>query len=226
MAKQESQATQKFIELEGIENGVVVLKDGGLRKILMVAGVNFDLKSEEEQGMITFGYQNFLNSLNFSVQIFIHSRKLNIEDYLARLEERGNQEINELLKNQISEYREFVRSFVSENAIMEKTFFVVVPFDPVQVSAVAEEVTKKLFGLFPGKKPSSEEAMKTQEEKLKLRAKNMSQLELRVDQVVSGLNLIGLQAAPLDNEQTIELFYNLYNPEEIEKKTLEIAKEE
>lgn len=225
MAKQEAQATQKFIEIEGVENGIVVLKGGGLRKILMVAGVNFDLKSEEEQGMITFGYQNFLNSLNFSVQIFIHSRKLNIEDYLTRLEERGNQETNELLKNQISEYREFVRSFVSENAIMEKTFFVIVPFDPVQVSAAAEQVTKKLFGLFPGKKPSTEETAKTQEEKLKLRTKNISQLELRVDQVMSGLNLIGLQAAPLDNEQTIELFYNLYNPEEIEKKTLEIAKE-
>lgn len=225
MAKQEAQATQQFIEMEGVENGIVVLKNGGLRKILMVSGVNFDLKSEEEQGMITFSYQNFLNSLNFSVQIFIHSRKLNIEDYLLRLEDRGNQETNELLKNQIAEYREFVRSFVSENAIMEKTFFVIVPFDPVQLSTAAEGITKKLFGLFPVRKPSSEEVAKTQEEKLKLRAKNMGQLELRINQVINGLNLVGLQVAPLDNEQTIELFYNLYNPEEIEKKTLEIAKD-
>jgi len=225
MAKQEIEATQKIIEIEGIENGTVVLKNGGLRKILMVSGVNFDLKSEEEQGIITFGYQNFLNSLNFSVQIFIHSRKLNIEDYLTRLEERGNQETNELLKNQISEYREFIRSFVSENAIMEKTFFVIVPFDPISLPSISEGVTKKLFGLLSGRKPSPEEATKTQEEKLKQRAKNVGQLELRVNQVISGLNLIGLQTAPLDNEQTIELFYNLYNPEEIEKKTLEIAKD-
>src|SRR3990167_833261 len=112
----ESTPSQQFVEIESIENDVVRIKGGGMRKILLVSGINFDLKSEEEQGMIIYAFQNFLNSINFSVQFFIHSRKLNIESYLAMLQERENQEPTELLKNQISEYREFIRTFVSQNA--------------------------------------------------------------------------------------------------------------
>jgi len=133
----EALPTQQFIEIEAIQNDAVILKNGGLRKILMVSGVNFDLKSEEEQQLIIYAYQGFLNSLNFSLQQFIHSRKLNIENYLNKLEQVQNKETNELLKNQIGEYREFIKSLISENAIMNKTFFVVVPYDPIQISEAA-----------------------------------------------------------------------------------------
>src|SRR5689334_4257951 len=119
----EAVATQKFIEIKGTRSGIIILKTGALRRILMVSGLNFDLKSEEEQTAITQAYQAFLNSLSFSVQIFIHSRKLNIDRYIQGLSARELQEPSPLLRNQLVEYREFIRSFVSENTIMTKTFF-------------------------------------------------------------------------------------------------------
>ncbi len=217
----EAIATQKFIEIKGVHNGVVILKNGSLRQILMVSGLNFDLKSEEEQNAITQGYQSFLNSLNFSTQIFIHSRRLNIDGYIANLSKLELQEPNPLLRNQLVEYREFIRSFVSENTIMNKTFFVVVPFDPIQLPEMGKAVTKRFFGLISKASPQttgeSDENRHLQE--------YLNQLSQRTDQVVSGLNQIGLRAVPLNEEESIELFYNLYNPGLNEKQGLSITKD-
>src|SRR3989344_890601 len=215
----ESQPTQKFIEIESARENTLILKNGALRKVLMVSGVNFDLKSEEEQGLITYAYQNFLNSLDFSVQIFVHSRRLNIEGYIKRLEAREGEEQNELLKAQIAGYREFVASFVSQNPIMAKTFFIVVPFDPIQLPSAAKG---GILGIFSKKAANTTAASQDKEKEFQ---HNLLQLGQRTDRVVSGLTGIGLQAAALDNEALIELFYNLYNPESVEKRTLEIAKE-
>ncbi|MEK7192014.1 MAG: hypothetical protein AAB646_00670, partial [Patescibacteria group bacterium] len=213
-------ATQKFVDIEEIRDNTIILKNGAMRQVLMVSGLNFELKSEEEQGLITFAYQSFLNSLNFSVQIFIHSRRLNIEDYLKRLESLREQEANELLKNQIAGYRDFVQSFVSQNPIMEKTFFAIVPFDPIQIPAGGAGLLGKVLGIF-----RKEKAVGPSEEKEVAFQRHLQQLSQRTDQVTSGLNAIGLRAIALENEEIIELFYNLYNPEAIEKKTLEIAKQ-
>ncbi len=213
----EAVATQKFIEIKGTKNGVVILKGGALRQILMVSGLNFDLKSEEEQNAITQAYQAFLNSLSFTLQIFIHSRKLNIDGYLRKLSGLELQEPNPLLRNQLAEYREFIRSFVSENTIMNKTFFVVIPFDPIQLPEVGQKVTKKFFGLLGKSSPEPTNAPAQSDEDRHLE-QNMSQLSQRVDQVVAGLNQIGLRAIPLNDEEVVELFYNLYNPGATEKK--------
>ncbi len=214
---QEAFPTQQFVDVESVENDIVKLKTGGLRKILLVSGLNFDLKSEEEQGMITYAFQNVLNSLNFSLQIFIHSRKLNIESYLSKLERREAEEPNELLKNQIVEYREFIKAFVSQNAIMAKTFFVVIPYDSVQMPQAGIAIVEKITGFFKKKSPVPTAAKTDNSEQLE-------QLSLRVDQVISGLNQIGLRAVPLNTEELTELFYNLYNPTAIEKKDIETAK--
>lgn len=214
MAK-EAQPTQQFVEIEDIKNGVVILKNGSLRSVLMVSGINFELKSEEEQNVITYAYQNFLNTLDFSVQFIVHSRKMNIENYLNKLRERQDQETNELLKNQISEYIEFVRSFVELNAVMAKTFFVVVPYDPVTIPGGG----KRLFGFLKfGSRAKTPVLEQTLEQKI-------SQLNQRVEQVVNGVNQIGLRVVVLNDEELIELFYNLYNPETMEKKGLKIVKE-
>ena len=218
MAK-ESQPTQKFIDIQSVRENTLILKNGSLRKILMVSGVNFDLKSEEEQGLITYAYQNFLNSLDFSVQVFLHSRRLNIEDYLKKLDTRQSEEENDLLKTQIAGYREFVASFVGQNPIMSKTFFVVVPLDPIQIPGGASGIATKLFGAF---KKSSAQPAQDQEKDFQ---HNLLQLNQRVDRVMNGLTGIGLQAAVLDDSTIIELFYNLYNPESVEKRGLAIAKE-
>ncbi|HEY4500062.1 MAG TPA: hypothetical protein VJH70_03015 [Candidatus Paceibacterota bacterium] len=212
---QEASPIQQFIELESIENGVIHLKNGGLRKILLVSGINFDLKSEEEQGMITYAFQSFLNTLDFSLQFFIHSRKLNIDDYLVKLEDREKQEPSELLKNQISEYREFIRAFVSQNAIMAKTFFVIVPYNPLRIPKAGTAFTEKLTRLFSKSTPSEQPQTSEQEQ--------MEQLNLRIDQAIAGLNQIGLRAVPLDDDELSELFYNLYNPASVEQKKIDTS---
>lgn len=205
-----SLATQQFVNIESIENGIIKLKGGAYRKILIVSGMNFELKSAEEQEMITFAFQGFLNSLDFSIQFFIHSRKLNIENYLKMVKDRENQETNELLKNQIFEYGEFVNSFVSQNAIMSKNFFVVVPFDPIRISETGGKLKNKIFGMFGGKETAGSQ-QKTEQEYLE-------QLDQRVNGVVDGLNQIGLRTVPLNDAELSELFYNIYNPSTIEKK--------
>ena len=211
----EAQSTQQFVEIEDIRNGAVILKNGSLRTVLMVSGINFELKSEEEQNVISYAYQNFLNTLDFSVQLVIHSRKLNIENYLNKLAERQNQEANELLKNQISEYIEFIKSFVELNAVMAKTFFAVVPYDPIVIPSGG----KKLLKFF---KFGSKTKIFALEESLE---EKITQLNQRTEQVINGLSQIGLRVVALNDEELMELFYNLYNPETMEKKELKIAKE-
>lgn len=205
-----TKATQEFVDIKDIKNGVVYLKDGGLRKILIVNGVNFDLKSGQEQQMILNGFQNFLNTLDFQVEFFIHSRKVNIKSYLQKIKQREKQENNELLKNQISEYIEFIKSFVEKNPIITKDFFVVVPYE----KTISAKQAKKGIMSFFGKGGDSEKQKKDKQENL---AEAIQQLNYRVDEVTSGLEKVGLRSRILKDKELSELFYNLYNPELIEK---------
>jgi len=213
MAKEKSLATQEIINIDRIEGGVIVLKNGSFRKILLVSGINFDLKSEEERNLIIFSYQEFLNSLSFSIQEIIHSRKINIDGYLNQLKKLHKKESSSLLKNIIVDYQDFVKEFVERNPIMSKTFFVVVPYDPIFIPKLGKRVVKGLFGLFRKKG-----AMKEDKSKDGQFEENKRQLDLRVDQVTAGLNRVGLRAVPLSEDEVIELFYNFYNPALVEKK--------
>jgi len=206
-----AQASQDFLPIETIRDGVIVLKHGqGLRAVLMVSGHNFALKSEEEQDAITFQYENFLNSLDFSLQFVIHSRRLNIQPYLVQLSERKKEETNELLKVQIDEYVEFVKTFIDLAHIVAKTFFVVVPFQPSLV-----ERRRGILAAFLGRasggaaKPDGAEEEEFTQFKL--------QLLQRVDTLGAGLRRLGLREALLGTEELIELFYGLYNPTEAQK---------
>ncbi len=202
-------STQRFVEVKEIKNGVVSLKAGGLRAVVMVAGINFDLKSQEEQDIITASYQNFLNGLDFSLQTIIHSRKLNIDAYLTHMEELRDAETSQLLKTQTVEYIEYIRGLVKDNEIMTKTFFVVVPYDSGGLKEVRRSITD--FIPFIGKKKNKSEEQESFEEQV-------VQLQQRIDQVISGLSQIGLRAVVLNDSELTELYYNLYNPETIEKK--------
>ena len=211
----ETGPTQQFVDIAEIKDGTVILKNGSLGRVLMVSGINFALKSEEEQNAITYTYQGFLNTLDFSVQFVIHSRKLNISGYLDKLNERKSQETNELLQSQIEEYTEFIRSFVEMNAVMSKTFFVVVPYDPIVIPAGGKNILNWLgIGALKKATPTEESI-----------GQKLTQINQRTDQVINGLNRIGLRVVSLNDEELIELFYNLYNPETIEKKELKIAQE-
>ena len=205
--------TQELIDIKTIENGVVVLKNGGLRKIIMVDGINFDLKSDEEQNIIVHTYQNLLNALDFSIQINIHSRKLNIDGYIGSLENRLASENNELLKIQLEEYIEFVKSFVKANAIMSKSFFVVVPYDPVALPIVGKNGFSNLIPSLRGKKENADS-----EGGAEINQTHLEQLNQRVDEVVNNLRQIGLRAITLEDSELLELYFNQYNPSTIEKR--------
>ena len=195
-------STQQLLEIERIKEGVVVLRNKALRGILMVSSQNFALKSEEEQKAIIYQFQSFLNSLDFSLEIVIQSRRLNMTGYLESLKELEEKEKNELLKLQIGEYEKFIKELIAGGAIMSKSFFVVVPF----VLAELPRLTPSIDKIKKTKKALTEEKFQ--------RAK--SQLWQRMEFVALGLRRCGLQCAPLSTVELIELFWSLYHPEEAE----------
>ncbi len=209
---------QELVKVKDIKEGVVVLKNGGLRRVILVDGLNFDLKSEEEQNSITYAYQNFLNSLDFSIQIIIHSRKLNIEDYIEKLEKRETAEESELLKTQIAEYREFVRAFVETNAVMTKSFFVIVPYDPISIPGSTNSLMPKFLGGKIAKEENSKESS--------ISPSHREQLHQRAEQVITGLRQVGLRAISLEDQELLELFFNFYNPTTVEKSEAKRSREE
>ena len=196
--------TQDFLEFEQIREGIIILKNKALRAVLMVSSQNFALKSEEEQSGILYQFQNFLNSLDFSCQILIHSRRINIVGYLDKLKELGQKEENELLKMQIQEYRNFIESLMAEGSIMQKIFYVVVPFTLLEHQAG-----------FSGKKPKFPVKIPSLTEEEFQRCK--IQLWQRTEFAVLGLIRAGLQAVPLTTIEIIELLWSLYHPQEAEK---------
>ena len=209
-----SVSTQELIEADRIERDAIVLKGGGLRRILIVSGLNFELRSEDEQNIAIAGYQDFINGLDFPVQILIHSRKINIEGYLEELDSIRAGESNALLANLAGEYRSFVASLVAHNPIMEKKFFVIVPYDPYDSdtgAAVARAVGKMLGTNDPAAPPEPEDPGKAT-------AASFVRLDERVEAATSGLARIGLRAVPLLADELTELLYNLCNPETIERR--------
>lgn len=207
--------SQDLVVIEDIQKNTLVLKDGSLRQVLLVGGINFSLKSEIEQNIITDAYKSFLNGLDFPIQIIIHSRKLNIEKYLGMLEGRKSEESSPLLQDQIAEYEDFIRKFVSENAIMSKTFLAVVPFTPIMLPTKTS-----ILSSIPFLKKNAAGRKKMESEKQTSFGENLEQLEQRVAQVTEGLAAIGLEIIRLNDEQLVELLYNFYNPETVEKENI------
>jgi hypothetical protein len=205
-----AKTSQELIPIQEIRDGVVILKNGSLRMVLMASSLNFALKSAEEQEAIIAQNQNFLNSLDFSIQYFIQSRKLNINPYLDSLRKRAKETINELLKMQINEYIDFINNLVNSIDIVKKNFFVVIPFTPAGLTAASKGLSGILNKILPVKKGVEVMA----EEKFK---EYKIQLQQRVDTVIGGLSRMGIKTKPLNTEELIELYYVLYNPEETDK---------
>lgn len=214
MAKPEA-ATQQFVVIDQIRENAIFLKSGGMRGILAASSQNFALKSPEEQEATLYQFQNFLNTLDFSLQIVAHSRKLDIKPYLSYLEEITKSEENELMKIQTREYIEFIRTFVEGSTIMTKSFYVVVPFSVVAGARKKEG----LLGLFKAAAAPSKSLAKISEENFR---SYKNQLDQRMDQVASGLLRTGTKTIPLDKDSLTELFYEIYNPGEVKQKPREI----
>ncbi|MDE1919241.1 MAG: hypothetical protein KGH56_00925 [Patescibacteria group bacterium] len=204
MATKPATATQQFVPVKEIRNGVIILKDGGYRGILICSSVNFGLKSADEQHAITLGFQNFLNTLDFSIQIVVNSRKMDLRPYLALLEEKAPEQKTELMRVQLREYIEFVRSFADQANIMTKSFYIVVPYAPHVSAARAVGFLRR--GASAAKSAATEASFE----------EDLAQLEQRLSLVAGGLAGTGVRAAPLGTEEVIELLYRSFNPGELE----------
>jgi hypothetical protein len=205
MAASPAGATQQFVPVKEIRNGIIILKDGGYRGILICSSINFGLKSADEQHAITLGFQNFLNTLDFSIQIVVNSRKMDLRPYLALLEEKAPEQKSELMRIQLREYIEFVRSFTDQANIMTKSFYIVVPYAPRVTAAGAVSFLRRGGGAAP----ASAAAETSFEE-------DRAQLEQRLSLVAGGLSGTGVRAVPLGTEEIIELLYRSFNPGELE----------
>ncbi len=197
-------ATQQFVPIKEIRNGVIVLKDVSYRGILICSSINFGLKSAEEQHAITLGFQNFLNMLDFSIQIVVNSRKMDLRPYLALLADKMPEQKTELLRIQLHEYIEFVRSFADQANIMTKSFYVVVSYAPHVSTAGAVGFLRRT-----GAHAKDAVAETSFEE-------DRAQLEQRLALVASGLSGTGVRAVSLGTEEIIELLYRSFNPGELE----------
>lgn len=196
-------ATQQFVSVKEIRNGVIILKDGGYRGILICSSINFGLKSAEEQHAIILGFQNFLNTLDFSIQIVVNSRKMDLRPYLELLAEKESEQKTELMRIQLHEYMEFVRSFADQANIMTKSFYVVVAYAPHLSTSNAVSFLRR------GGAPNEAANEISFEE-------DRAQLEQRLALVASGLSGTGVRAVPLGTEEVIELLYRSFNPGELE----------
>ncbi len=202
-----SKATQEFVPIKEIRDGVIILKDGSMRAVVMASSVNFALKSADEQQAIIIQFQSFLNSLDFSIQISIQSRELDIRPYIAMLEGRYKNEIGDLMKIQIREYIQFVKNFIEQTNIMTKSFFVIIPFSPVTISSSAG-----VFGQIMGSQ-KTQPALATDSHF----NENRTQLEQRIGTVAEGLSGCGIKTIQLGTEEIVELFYKIFNPGDMEK---------
>ncbi|MEX0917391.1 MAG: hypothetical protein WDZ90_02630 [Candidatus Paceibacterota bacterium] len=208
----DAKPTQDFVPIKEVRDGFVILRDGSLRAVLMASSVNLALKSGDEQTSIILQFQNFLNSLDFQVQIFIQSRELDIRPYIALLEERYTEQQSDLMKIQVREYIDFVKTFTENANIMTKNFFVIVPYSPPTISTKRRNIGN--LGGILGKKKTGEEAKTAQSEDFE---EYRSQLEQRISVVEQGLVRTGVRVVQLGTEEVIELFYKMFNPGELER---------
>ena len=198
-------AVQRFVEVKEIRQGVVIMKDNSMKAVCVCSSMNFDLLSTGEQEAVIARFQEFLNSLDFPVQIIVASRHFEIDEYLNQIKELEKKQTNELLRVQTSEYINFVESFVEFANIMNKSFYAVIPFRTVE--ARAESFIERIKNIITAQKPKKEEFQIEKFNQYK------TQLDQRVNHITDGLQGLGIKAIPLDDEQLTELFYEFYNVE-------------
>ena len=204
-----AKATQEFVPIKEVRDGVIVLKTGELRAIVLANSTNLSLKSSDEQKATIMQFQNFLNTLDFPVQISVQSRKRDMRPYLLLLENRMKLQNEPLLKLQTREYIEFIKNFTESTSIMTKNFFVVVPY--------THTVIKADTGIFSGLFSKKSNAARKAEEQLDFEEKR-TQLEERISVVEQGLSSCGIKSAQLGSEEVVEVFYKVFNPGELEGK--------
>jgi hypothetical protein len=200
-------STQDHLPVEDIIDGIVLLKEGGAAIIMQVSSVNFDLLSEKEQSALVFAYGGILNSLNFPIQILIHSTAKDVGVYLANLTQAEEDQENELLKKRIASYRKFIEETVKRNDVLSKTFYIVIPFLQAELG-LKQAGNQIIKDVFPGTK-KKDAGLPFQKEYIVEKAK--ASLEPKKDHLIRLFSRLGLEIKPLNTKELIELLYKIYN---------------
>ena len=208
--QQKNTSTQNSLLLSELRDSMVIMEDGSFRAVIACKSINFDLMSSREREGVEYSYQNFLNALYFPIQIFIRSQRVDIGPYLDKLSEIRRNQDNMLLNVLMDDYIDYIDALSQEANIMDKSFFVIVPFFPageqINVAAQSKGFLTTLFG--GGKKNTTI----TKVDNVTY-AKAKEEIKNRVDSVLSGLMQVGVQAVQLNTKQLGELYYNVYNPD-------------
>ncbi len=192
-------STQQFTEIEDVAQNIILFADGSCALILSVAAVNFSLLSEKEQEVIIYSYANLLNSLSFPIQILVRSKHKDVSAYLRLLEEKEKEQKNPKLAKSIHGYRAFIEQTVKEKEVLDKKFYIVIPFSSLELGVSSKVLLgNKIKGLPYQKSYIFERALIV--------------LSPKRDHIIRLLSKIGLKAQQLTNDQIIQLFFSLYNP--------------
>lgn len=210
VAKTNSNSTQNTLQIAEIRDGIVIMNDGSYRSVMMVKSINFDLMSQQEQEAVEYSYQGFLNSLYFPVQIFLRSQRVDLQPYIEKLDKIRTEHDNMLLALLMEDYITYIDQLSEQTNIMDKKFYVVVPYFPVADVQKALTQSKNFFGGLAGIFNSKEQHVVINEAELE---KAKTELRNRVQAALAGLLQCGVQGLPLDTQELIELYYDTYNPD-------------
>jgi len=210
LPKTNPNSTQNTLQIAEIRDGIVIMNDGSFRSVIMVKSINFDLMSPQEREAVEYSYQGFLNSLYFPVQMFVRSQKVDLRPYIEKLDKIRSEHDNMLLALLMEDYIEFMSELATQTNIMDKKFFVVIPYIPVSDVQKTVEASKNFLSNLVGSFSKKENHVTINEGDLEA-AK--TELRNRVQSVLAGLLQCGIQGLPLDTQELIELYYDVYNPD-------------
>lgn len=208
--KSNPNSTQNMLQIAEIRDGIVIMSDGSFRSILMLKSINFDLMSPQERESVEYSYQSFLNSLYFPIQIFIRSQRVDIRPHLERLDKIKNEHDNMLLAMLMEDYIIYLDQLAAHTNIMDKKFYIVIPYFPMIDVQKAITQSKNFFTGITSLLQNKETHVVINETDLN-NAKD--ELRNRVQSVLGGLQQCGVQGLPLDTQELIELYYDTYNPD-------------
>lgn len=203
-------STQNTLQISEIRDGIVIMNDGSFRAVVMVKSINFDLMSPEEQESVEYAYQGFLNSLYFPVQIFLRSQKVDLQPYIEKLDKIRTEHDNMLLAMLMEDYIGYIDQLAMQTNIMDKKFYVVIPYFPVAGPEISTTQNKNFFSGLMSMFNNKENHVVINEADLE---KTKAELRNRVQAVLGGLQPCGVQGLPLDTQELIELYYDTYNPD-------------
>lgn len=203
-------STQNTLHIAEIRDGIVIMNDGSFRAVVMAKSINFDLMSPQEQESTEYAYQGFLNSLYFPVQIFVRSQKVDLQPYIEKLDKIRTEHDNMLLALLMDDYIGYIDQLAMQTNIMDKKFFLVIPYFPATDAQQSLVQTKNFFTGFVELFSKKEDHVVINEPDL---VKAKDELRNRVQAVLGGLQQCGIQGLPLDTQELIELYYDTYNPD-------------